>query len=151
MTNAAGQGTLSWFSRLNGALQIWVLPKACSVDLGRSFNPDVLHGVAKCMLFILASDFQIAEHFQLQLLPLGWEPRKSRTELGAVKTCVSDQARWDLTACSGTVLIMTLRILDPIPSPGKPPALVGANHSARSPASHPCLSSGFSYPVFLPG
>lgn len=59
--NAAGRGTMSWFSRLNGALQIWVVPKACSVSPGRSFK--VLHGVAKCTLFILASDLQSAEHF----------------------------------------------------------------------------------------
>lgn len=124
--NGAGHGTLSWLSHLNGALQTWVLPKACSVSLGRSFNPDVSHGVAKCMLFILASDFQSAEHFQLQRLLVGCEPRKSHAELGAVKPAGSDWARWDLTALSGSLLMVRARILDPIPGPGKPSALVGA-------------------------
>ena len=151
VTNAAGHGMLSWFRCLNGALQIWVLPKAYFVSLGRSFNPDILHGVAKCMLFILASDFQSAEHFQLQLLLVGCEPRKSHAELGAVKPAVSDWAWQDLTALSGSLLMVRLRILDLIPSPGKLAALVGANHSAHLPASHPCSSSVFSYPVSLPG
>lgn len=84
--NAAGHGTLSWFRHLNGALQIWVLPKACSVSLGRLFNSDVLRGVAKYMLFVLASDFQSAEHFQLQVLLEGCEPRQSHAELGAVQS-----------------------------------------------------------------
>lgn len=147
--NAVEHGMLSWVGHLNGALWIWVLPKACSVSLGRSFNQDVLHGVAKCMLFILASDFLSAEHFQLQLLLVGCEPRQSHAELGAVKPAVSDWARRDLTALSGSLLMVRLRILDPIPGPGKPAALLGANHSARSPASHPCSSSVFSYPVYF--
>lgn len=67
-----------------------VLPKACSASLGGLFNPDILHGVAKCVLFILASDFQSAEHFQLQLLLVGCEPRKSHAVLGAVKPAISN-------------------------------------------------------------
>lgn len=148
--NAARHGVLSWFSHLSGALQMWVLPKACSVSLGRSFNPDVVHRAAKCMLFILASDFRIVERFQLQLLLVGCEPRKSPAGLGAVKPAASDQARRDLTALSDSLLMVKLRILDAIPSPGKPAALVGANHSACSSASYLCSRSPFSY-LSLPG
>lgn len=44
---------------------------SCSVSLWRSFNPDVLHGAAKCMRLILASACQSTE-----LLLLGCELRR---------------------------------------------------------------------------
>lgn len=45
---------------------------SCSVSPRRLFNPDVLHGAAKCMLLILASACQSTE-----LLRLECEPRKA--------------------------------------------------------------------------
>lgn len=66
----------SWF-RLDGALQSWLLPRACAVSPGRLVNPDVLHGGAQCVLFFLASHFQDVEHSQLQLLRQGCELRRA--------------------------------------------------------------------------
>lgn len=40
-----------WFRRLDGALQSWLLPRACVVSPGRLVNPDVLHGSMCAVLF----------------------------------------------------------------------------------------------------
>lgn len=122
-----------------------VLPKSLWAWEGR-----LTQHFAKCLLLFLAPDFQSVEQFQLQFLLAGCEARKSHAELGAVKAAASDQAQWGLTALPGSLLMLRLRILDSIPSPGKPATLVGANHSACSPPSPPCSSSAFSLPISLP-
>lgn len=98
---------------------------SCSVSLWRSFNPDVLHGAAKCMRLILASACQSTE-----LLLLGCELRRDMQCWGW-KAAASHRVWQDHTdrlAASD----MSLGVLQPIAGPGEPAVLVGANHLPTS-------------------
>lgn len=119
--DAAGHGSQSPFSCQDG-------PARSSVGLGRVFNPAFCMGLLNvCCSF-------------WHLISRVWSTSSCSScwwavNPGAVKAAASQRAQWDLTAIPGSLLMLRLRILDAIPCPGKPAALVGANHSACSPSS----------------
>lgn len=128
--NAVGMGKSpgwgSWMVSCSGHV---AAASSCSVSPRRLFNPDILHGAAKCMLLILASACQSTE-----LLRLECEPRKAIQWWGW-KAAASHWAWQDHT--DRLTAHDSLGVLQPIAGPGQPAVPVGANHSAYFPVSHP--------------
>lgn len=99
---------------------------SCSVSLRQSFNPDVLHGAVKCVLFILVSACQSTES------SCCWDvnPEKPRGAGDGKLPLPTGHGR--ITQIIWQPLTVSIGVLQPTAGPGQPAGPVGANHSTSS-------------------